>query len=682
MANPDETSDLAKQNHRNLRRLVLSMEASFGKLNLLVAICDNPQYRSTLIQNYETELRGKGVQCLQAKVDRSLPSLKQSLLDLQGEQEWSQPCVVTVLGADELLGVRLAGEKSGREKLLFSLQWTREGLREFALPVVLWVTSQIAQQVAQDAPDFWSWRGGVFEFVQPMTWAVPEASDRSPMETFRIYQPEELADPAELAQEIKQLLEIEPTSPLLSSLYHSLGVVYFNRLEQGISIDRLAEQAAGVSALQSAIDRRQEPNDSLLLADSSDYLASSYQSMGQYDRALPFHESALEIRKLELGDRHLSTAAIMGNLAGLYELIGQYDRALPLCESALEIHKSELGDRHPDTATSLNNLAGLYELMGQYDRALPLYESALEIYKSELGDRHPNTATSLNNLAALYKSMSQYDRALPLYESALEIYKSELGDRHPDTATSLNNLALLYSSMGQYNRALPLYESALEIRKSELGDRHPSTATSLNNLAGLYELMGQYDRALPLCESALEIHKSELGDRHPNTALSLNNLAELYRSMGQYDRALPLLESALEIMKSELGDLHPNVASGLNNLAYLYESMGSDSEAGSSYMCAMLICEKLGTDYPITFTVLHNLVNRYFLNSEYPRAGALLTKWLEICYEKLPIDHVEVQKIQSRLADLKKKGLYNPKSTPQKPTNSKAFGVKPKKGKK
>ena len=598
MANPDETSDVAKQNHRNLRRLVQSMQASFGKLNLLVAICDNPQYRSTLIQSYETELRGKGVQCLQTKVDRNLPSLKQSLLDLQTEQEWTQPCIITVLGADELLAVRLAGEKSGREKLLFSLQWTRESLREFELPVVLWVTSQIAQQVAQSAPDFWSWRGGVFEFVQPMTWAVPEMADRSPMETFRIYQPEELADPAELEQEIKQLLEIEPTSPLLSSLYHSLGVVYFNRLEQGISIDRLAEQAAGVVALQAAIDRRQKPDDSLLLADSLDYLARLLREMGQYDRALPLYESALKIRT------------------------------------------SDLGDRHPDTAMSLNNLAGLYQSMGQYDRALPLYESALEIRKSKLGDRHPDTAINLNNLAALYSSMGQYDRALPLLESALEIRRSELGDRHPDTATNLNNLALLHSSMREYDQALPLLESALEINQSELGDRHPDTATSLNNLAGLYSSMGQYDRALPLYKSALEIRKSELDDRHPSTASSLNNLAGLY------------------------------------------ESIGNDSESESFYKCAMSICEELGTDYPITFTVLHNLVNRYLSNSEYPRAGALLTKWLEICYEKLPIDHPQTQKIQGRLTDLKKNGLYNPKSTPKKPTSAKAFGTKPKKGKK
>ncbi len=218
-------------------------------------------------------------------------------------------------------------------------------------------------------------------------------------------------------------------------------------------------------------------------------------------------------------------------LARFYVSLSLWTEAERCYESALEIRRSELGDRHPDTATSLNNLAYLYKSMGEYDRALPLYESALEIYRSELGDRHPDTATSLNNLAYLYSSMGQYDRALPLYESALEISRSELGDRHPDTATSLNNLAALYSSMGQYDRALPLYESALEIRRSELGDRHPSTATSLNNLAYLYKSMGQYDRALPLYESAVGILEDVLGPEHPNTKVMQGNLRFLREAM-------------------------------------------------------------------------------------------------------------------------------------------------------
>jgi len=85
--------------------------------------------------------------------------------------------------------------------------------------------------------------------------------------------------------------------------------------------------------------------------------------------------------------------------------MGQYDRALPLFEVALEIWKLELGDRHPDTATSLNNLAGLYKSMGQYDRALPLYEQAVDILEEVLGQEHPNTKAVQENLRLLREKM-------------------------------------------------------------------------------------------------------------------------------------------------------------------------------------------------------------------------------------------------------------------------------------
>ena len=330
-------------------------------------------------------------------------------------------------------------------------------------------------------------------------------------------------------------------------------------------------------------------------------LTRFYSGQSLWQEAEAWSIRCLEFTTDHCGDRHPSTASSLNNLAGLYESMGQYDRALPLFESALEIWKSELGDRHPSTATSLNNLAGLYKSMGRYDRALPLFESALEIRKSELGDRHPSTATSLNNLAGLYHSMGQYDRALPLFESALEISRSELGDRHPDTATSLNNLAALYRSMGQYDRALPLVESALEIYQSELGDRHPSTAASLNNLAELYYSTEQYDRALPLVQSALEINQSELGNQHPETATSLNNLAELYRSMGEYNRAILLLEQSLEIRKSGLGNHHPDIGSCLTTLSLVYYDINQYQKSLSYVQEALEIYFlTLGENHPKT----------------------------------------------------------------------------------
>jgi hypothetical protein len=83
--------------------------------------------------------------------------------------------LVTACGSDQLSGVRLPEQsKSAEERFFFSLQWTREGLRDFCFPIVLWVTNELAKELADQAADFWSWRGGVFEFVQPLDWQSPD----------------------------------------------------------------------------------------------------------------------------------------------------------------------------------------------------------------------------------------------------------------------------------------------------------------------------------------------------------------------------------------------------------------------------------------------------------------------------------------------------------------------------
>ena len=150
---------------------------------MLVAICDNWKYRDEIIDTYEAELRGKGTRCDRICLDLYQPSLKRSLrehLEQQPELSASPAAVVTVLRADELLGLDLDEDKSALERFFFSLQWTRESLREFQLPLVLWLTPWIAAQLADKAPDFWSWRGGVFEFSQPIDWALaPEGSQNS-----------------------------------------------------------------------------------------------------------------------------------------------------------------------------------------------------------------------------------------------------------------------------------------------------------------------------------------------------------------------------------------------------------------------------------------------------------------------------------------------------------------------
>ncbi|MFQ4137403.1 hypothetical protein PGN35_013890 [Nodosilinea sp. PGN35] len=116
--------DVAAENRHQLRRLVWSIQSSYGRLNLLGAICDNWKYRDEIIDSYETELREKGARCDRVRIDLRQPSLKQSLqahVEQEPELATSAAAVVTVLGADELLGLRLNQERSVLEQFLFSL---------------------------------------------------------------------------------------------------------------------------------------------------------------------------------------------------------------------------------------------------------------------------------------------------------------------------------------------------------------------------------------------------------------------------------------------------------------------------------------------------------------------------------------------------------------------------------
>ncbi len=567
MSQPATTDslELAADNQRALRRLVLSVQASLHKLNLLIAICDNPFYRDALIRTYEAELSAKGIACYQIHLDRQQPSLKQSVLDWQAQTpDWQReaPTLVTVCGGDQLLGVRLQQPKSAQERFFFSVQWTREGLRDFHFPMVLWVTAAVAQGLAQQAPDFWSWRGGVFEFVQPLAWQNPDqpgGTDR-PLESAD-RTPTALANPTELEQQIADLQATDPDSPLVDSLYQSLGETYNNRLEQGIAVDRPQEEAKAIAAFQAAIARRESLADPTPLATSLSYLAALYRSQGRYGEAEPLFVRSLQIIEQQLGTDHPDTATSLNNLAALYESQGRYSEAEPLYVRSLQIREQQLGADHPDTATSLNNLALLYESQGRYGEAEPLYVRSLQIKEQQLGADHPTTATSLNNLANLYDSQGRYGEAEPLYARSLQIREQQLGPDHPTTATSLNNLAGLYDSQGRHGEAEPLVARALQIREQQLGPDHPDTATSLNNLAGLYASQGRYGEAEPLLARALQIEEQQLGPDHPDTATSLWNLAALYYGWGRLAEAKPLINQAVTIYERALGPEHPHARS-------------------------------------------------------------------------------------------------------------------------
>ncbi len=475
--------------------LIVTIEGKAGKLEIIIAVCDDLHFRDSIIDKYEAELQPH-FHTYRVKLARGEPSLKAAINQLVEQEEYlrqHQPAVITVTGTEQLYFLKLGEEKSEQDKFFGYLQWTREALREFPYAIILWVTNQILVDLTQKSPDFWGWREGVFRFVshkkitvshkdiEPIRFALEQEGLISKDEDKDYFLP--IQDLQALIRQTEQQQGIKDAN--LATLYSRLADIYRKRLDRGEAQDYQQEQDLAIEYYQKAVALQKELGLEVDLATSFNELAYLYNFQGRYSEAEPLYQQALQMRKRLLGESHPDVATSLNHLAGLYYSQGRYSEAEPLTQQALQMRKQLLGESHPDVATNLNNLAFLYKSQGRYSEAEPLLKQALQMRKQLLGESHPDVAASLNNLAGLYDTQGRYSEAEPLFQQALQMTKRLLGESHPDVASNLNNLALLYKSQGRYSEAELLFQQALEICEGVLGANHPTTVIVRENLAAM-----------------------------------------------------------------------------------------------------------------------------------------------------------------------------------------------------
>jgi tetratricopeptide (TPR) repeat protein len=445
--------DPDEQNEEAYDELIVSIQAGEGTLSLLLAVCDDSRLRDEIISRYETEL-APDIRHYPLQIIRGEPSLTQTIRNKVQEDEYLRNggrAVVTITGAEQLFFLKLGEDRSEQEIFFGYLQWTREALRDFHFPIVLWVTHQLLAQLARHAPDFWSWRKGVFRFASRKSGAVRSSqieAIRPVLDELNLSADDDHLLPLEdLKALIAQTEANQPKDPLLATLYSQMGRVYASRLNQGESHDYQKELGEAVDYFRKAVDLQTELGQATNLANSLGWLGKLYDDQGRYNEAEPLYAQALEMRKRSLGEDHPDVATSLNDLAGLYVSQGCYSEAEPLYVQALEMRKWLLGKNHPDVAQSLNDLAGLYVSQGCYNEAEPLYVQALEMRRRLLGEDHPDVASSLNNIALLYDNQERYSEAEPLYMQALDIAERQLGVDHPNTVIFRENLEGLRAAM-------------------------------------------------------------------------------------------------------------------------------------------------------------------------------------------------------------------------------------------
>jgi tetratricopeptide (TPR) repeat protein len=568
--------ELSPNNEREFHRLLVSIQASANRLDLFVAICDDRNVQEAIIERYEAALQKQRITPYQVRLSQKRPSLRASLEKLMAQNPTlrsQEKAVVTVLGGNELLGVRLTEEKSEQEKFFFSLQWTREALREFRFPIVVWLSDAVATGVSQQAQDFWSWRSGVFEFEGNML-TLPSLAffpEKHPIQQQSNSSAIKASDITELIQQITEIQQQNPQSPLLVTLYTDLGNAYRQAYAQELAL-RAYNQAINL-----AKTLEDKSGQAKALGNAGVVLCNS----GRYGQAITFLQQALEIQR-EIGDQN-DEAKSLQNLGFAHCALGQYERAIVLYQQSLKIQR-EIGDRNGEAA-SLNSLGSVYKSLGQYERAIDFYQQSLAI------DDHNSEANALNNLGNVYRSLGQYERAIDFYQRSLEIDR-EMGNYNSE-ADTLNNLGNVYASLGQSDRMLALYQQSLAIFR-EIGDRD-GEAKALGNLGNAYNLLSQEERAINFLQRSLEVFR-EIGDRN-SEAIALMGLGNSYASLWQYEQAIDLYKQSLEIQR-DVG-IRDSEGLSLFNLGCALENLDRHYEAAESYQQALAIYKELKLDHMV-----------------------------------------------------------------------------------
>jgi len=314
-----------------------------------------------------------------------------------------------------------------------------------------------------------------------------------------------------------------------------------------------------------------------------------YQNMGDYERAQPLLEDALDLRRAALGPKHPEVAQSLNDLGVILHYRGEFEAAEARYREALRMRRQGLDAPHEGIASTLNNLGAVLHHQGSLDSAETYYRDALAMRQLLVADDDPELAVNIANVAMIRKYKGDHATADSLLREALAIQRAALGHEHPSVASTLNNIGTTRLDMGDGQGAINALQEALAIRRTVLGAEHPLVAQSLNNLAAAHERIDRLDQAERLYREALALRRRLFGNEHPALTSTLNNLALVLRTRGELDAAEPLLRESLALRRTFYGDDHPRVARALSNLARLHSDRGAHETALPLYREALRI---------------------------------------------------------------------------------------------
>ena len=374
---------------------------------------------------------------------------------------------------------------------------------------------------------------------------------------------------AALADDVERHLGSQPIQARPpSAVYQMRKFAHRNRVLVGASVAAifLLVAFAAAMAVQTQRIRREAERanrEAATAREVSDFL------IGLFDRSDPTLAQGEELtarqvldtgadRIEKLDNQPQTQAAFMESMGRVFIVLGEFERAEPLLDRAVEIRREFAAEDELALAQALHHQATLLDQQGRYDEAeIPILRS-VEIRESELGD-HVDLGTSLNTLGNVLWHQDRLDEAEAVHRRALALRERILPPEHPDIGQSLHNIGALRYFAGDLGEAERLWRRSAEIEEAAHGPDNWNLATSLHTLAIVCQDQDRFEEALALEDRSLAIREKVLGPDHPHVALSLTTLGNIYRGMERPAEAEAPIRRAIAIAEAAWGPTHGEV---------------------------------------------------------------------------------------------------------------------------
>lgn len=317
-----------------------------------------------------------------------------------------------------------------------------------------------------------------------------------------------------------------------------------------------------INWLKTALAVTKQTGDRRIQGTTLGNLGLAYHLLGEYEKAIDFHQQALAISR-EIGD-HLGQGTVLGNLGITHFSLGDYPKAIDFHQQQLDF-AIEIGDRRIQS-NALGNLGNAYLELKETKKAIGFYRQALDI-GLEIGDLL-GQGNALRNLGIAYDTLGETEKAVGFYRQALTIY-IEISDRHGQ-GDALGSLGSAYFSLENYPKAIAFHQQQLDLA-IEIGDSRVQ-GNALGSLGNSYDALGETEKAIGFQEKNLQI-AIEIGDRH-GQGIALGRLGVSFWKSGQRDQAIIYTVQAFHLC-NQLGV--PQAWLALRELAQRATEMGAEA---------------------------------------------------------------------------------------------------------